>query len=250
MKIKRNYFCLFFHPPFRPMATFSPFSEVWRTTPNSSISPAQPPRPNPLVRLSSAQLLFPTPSSPRPLQAQPRARRAGPYGAVVRLVPDPDWGIPPSPRHPSASEPGTVRSLVLRAFKTPYRCLLPALRRPSTERRRRHRSQAPPRCPTERGSHRSAVDAGSFPEPSHTSSDGSRCLESVRTAPLPSTAAGRPGPPPMRCYRPCPAAVSPSPCSPSPPLSFPPPIRACRRPWSPETPPAGAPCGSVRLARV
>jgi hypothetical protein len=28
-------------------------------------------------------------SGPRPLQAQPRARRVGPSGAAVRLVPDP-----------------------------------------------------------------------------------------------------------------------------------------------------------------
>jgi hypothetical protein len=73
------------------------------------------------------------------------------------------------------------------------------------------------------GRDRRKIDsAGSFPESSHASSADSRRLELTGTAPPPSTTTGRPGPPSMGGYRPCPAAVRPSLCSPSPPLSFPP----------------------------
>jgi hypothetical protein len=61
------------------MAAFSPLSEVWRTTPESSPLPAQPPRSNPPVRLTQsksgptqARSLGPT----RPIRAR----------AVVRLM--------------------------------------------------------------------------------------------------------------------------------------------------------------------
>jgi hypothetical protein len=89
-----------------------------------------------------------------------------------------------------------------------------------------------------------------IPSPSRTSSAVSRPQESAGTAPPPSTAAGRPGLPPTSCYRPCPSVVSPSPCSPSPALSFLPPNRARRRPRPSETPPAEAPCCSIYLACV
>jgi hypothetical protein len=55
---------------------------------------------------------------------------------------------------------------------------------------------------------------------SHVHRAPSRRQESAGTAPPPSAAAGRPGSPPSCCYRPCPSAVSATPCSPSPPLSL------------------------------
>jgi hypothetical protein len=88
-----------------------------------------PPR-FPLAQLGPALV-----SGPRPLQAQPRARRAGPSGAAVRLVPDPDspeyGGILPAARCLSASEPSTARSPALRVLKTPPRLPFPYLAPPS-----------------------------------------------------------------------------------------------------------------------
>jgi hypothetical protein len=94
------------------------------------------------------------------------------------------------------------------------------------------------------GHDRSKIDpAGSFLESSRASSADSRRLEPAGTAPPPSATAGRPGPPSMAGYRPCPATVSPSLCSPSPPLSFPPlselaAVPGRRQPRRPELPAA------------
>jgi hypothetical protein len=128
---------------FGPVKLLAQLLEVWWTSlrffpslaksPSFSLGPA---RPNSCFRLA-------------PPQAQPQARRTGPSGIVVCLVPDPDspesMGIPPAPRCLSASELGTARSPMIRAHNPPP--LFPRLRAapPSAERHRRHRSPAPQR---------------------------------------------------------------------------------------------------------
>jgi hypothetical protein len=107
---------------FGPVKLSVQLLEVWWTSlrffpslnksPSFSLGPA---RPNSCFRLA-------------PPQAQPQARRTGPSGIVVCLVPDPDspesMGIPPAPRCLSASELGTARSPVIRAHNPPPRCVL------------------------------------------------------------------------------------------------------------------------------
>jgi hypothetical protein len=126
---------------FGPVKLSAQLLEVWWTSlrffpslaksPSFSLGPA---RPNSCFRLA-------------PPQAQPQARRTGPSGIVVCLVPDPDspesMGIPPAPRCLSASELGTARSPMIRAHNPPPP-LFPRLRAapPSAERHRRHRSPA------------------------------------------------------------------------------------------------------------
>jgi hypothetical protein len=128
---------------------------LWPISPKSAGAPRTP-----CALASSAR-----PSScSGPLPAQPRARRAGPSGATVHLVPDLDSpesrGIPPAPRCLSASEPGTARSPVPRAHKTAPPCFLSCV--------------PPPPCP--------APPVGAPPPPSSICQREARSEEATATS--------------------------------------------------------------------